>query len=903
MELPDFKQLARVTGKRTDDGGRTRVSCVYAEYGRRVGRDSLPKRQYCLCVHETAKAGMPEGGYPLAYCHEVCPYREEPKKNRRPIAIERRLLLLRDPSYRAGPTAEILGHLSAAGWQVSEQRADSNEAMWGVPRLVNECDPRPTVVMRWEESGVLFTNDEWRKACAWCYQNDIIPAQIDWGYFDHYHTFAVDAYQSDGNPSIRRAWGRLPETVNWGRADEQLVNYRDYMEKEWEIAGQLGPVPGTEPGYVLVYIQYSNHLSRLPAPTYQAWVNSAHEALAAAGQRVVWKRSKIQDVSLPPGSVSFIEGEGIAHLNTRLLRYAKHSVIITSTVSNEAVLRGLPVVACGRGWHSGLGVFAEPTQWHEIACTPRVDQVARAKWTNWWIRHSCGPENIAEQMEYALGYTLRGAAFMTGIGLGNLIMAVPAMKAFYEMTGVPLTIGPVRRMASGYPDLLTREPWVETATNHLPDLAECDIATSAAFPGERAILQNQADKIDVVLPGRSGGWPHEVYRNAEGARALSYGGPLPSCRLRIPASTRFELPTHYVVVGMDCTDGPSWTKRRWPHWERLVELWDRRTPLVFVGVKKPDWVIPFGLDLIGQTTPLEMASIIQQADAYVGVDNGPSHVAAAVRTPSVLIYGPTTSLQNGPWHSSVTVLAAPESCRPCIFWPEWTTCKDCHCMKNVLPERVVSALESVLERRGEPIRSETCAEQVVARMNTAQRYGIPPAQRWREMIVLWERLSEMRPKVVVEIGSLRGGWLYTIAPTCVEHAHLIGIDSSPNNSRACAEKELTGEGHHIEWIARDSHAPMTLIELQGLVKGEKVDVLHIDGDHSPAGVLQDWEMYSPLVRPGGLVLLHDAVNPTEEVSLALAELQRRKPGNVDTIETIADVAARLTLGIAIIRIR
>ena len=224
-------------------------------------------------------------------------------------------------------------------------------------------------------------------------------------------------------------------------------------------------------------------------------------------------------------------------------------------------------------------------------------------------------------------------------------------------------------------------------------------------------------------------------------------------------------------------------------------------------------------------------------------------------------------------------------------------------MKNVLPERVVSALESVLERHGEPIRSETCMEQAAARLNVGRRYGVPAAQLWREMAVLWERLSELRPTVVVEVGSLRGGWLYAVAPVCAERAHLIGIDNSPNNSRATAEKELTGEGHQVEWIARDSHAPLTLIELQGLLKGKKVDVLHIDGDHSLAGVLQDWEMYSPLVRPGGLVLLHDAVNPTEEVSLALAELQRRKPGNVDTIETIADVAARLTLGIAIIRIR
>jgi len=81
----------------------------------------------------------------------------------------------------------------------------------------------------------------------------------------------------------------------------------------------------------------------------------------------------------------------------RAARYARHAVIITSTVSNEAVLRGLPVVSCGRAWHSGLGVFAEAKDWPDLAVTPQVDAVARGRWINWWIRRSCSPERTAER--------------------------------------------------------------------------------------------------------------------------------------------------------------------------------------------------------------------------------------------------------------------------------------------------------------------------------------------------------------------------------------------------------------------------------------------------------------------------------------------------------------------------
>lgn len=43
-----------------------------------------------------------------------------------------------------------------------------------------------------------------------------------------------------------------------------------------------------------------------------------------------------------------------------------------------------------------------------------------------------------------------------------------------------------------------------------------------------------------------------------------------------------------------------------------------------------------------------------------------------------------------------------------------------------------------------------------------------------------------------------------------------------------------------------------------------MDFLFIDGDHAYEGVKADFEMYSPLVRKGGLVALHDiCVHPPE----------------------------------------
>jgi predicted O-methyltransferase YrrM len=56
-------------------------------------------------------------------------------------------------------------------------------------------------------------------------------------------------------------------------------------------------------------------------------------------------------------------------------------------------------------------------------------------------------------------------------------------------------------------------------------------------------------------------------------------------------------------------------------------------------------------------------------------------------------------------------------------------------------------------------------------------------------------------------------------------------------------------------------------KLRGFLGREKVDLLFIDGDHTYEGVKKDFEMYSPLVRKGGIIAFHDIVfGPFENVS-------------------------------------
>ena len=65
------------------------------------------------------------------------------------------------------------------------------------------------------------------------------------------------------------------------------------------------------------------------------------------------------------------------------------------------------------------------------------------------------------------------------------------------------------------------------------------------------------------------------------------------------------------------------------------------------------------------------------------------------------------------------------------------------------------------------------------------------------------------------------------------------------------------EQQKIYLIRADSHLTGSLQKVKSALKGKSLDFLFIDGDHSYRGVKQDFEMYSPLVRKGGLVAFHD----------------------------------------------
>ncbi len=70
--------------------------------------------------------------------------------------------------------------------------------------------------------------------------------------------------------------------------------------------------------------------------------------------------------------------------------------------------------------------------------------------------------------------------------------------------------------------------------------------------------------------------------------------------------------------------------------------------------------------LSGQLSLKELAALTQKAQLFVGVDSAPMHIAAAVGTPVVALFGPSGDKQWGPWGVPHRVIASTaHPCRPC----------------------------------------------------------------------------------------------------------------------------------------------------------------------------------------------------------------------------------------------
>lgn len=139
-------------------------------------------------------------------------------------------------------------------------------------------------------------------------------------------------------------------------------------------------------------------------------------------------------------------------------------------------------------------------------------------------------------------------------------------------------------------------------------------------------------------------------------------------------------------------------------------------------------------------------------------------------------------------------------------------------------------------------------------------------QKVSELRPFLEIVKRQKPKKVIEIGTARGGTLYALCQVSADDATIVSIDlpGGPfggGYSKEDIEKFKTFKKPRqtLHFLRKNSHEMSTVQQVGRLLGRKSVDVLLIDGDHSYSGVKTDWDLYSPLVKDGGLICLHDIV--------------------------------------------
>ena len=145
-----------------------------------------------------------------------------------------------------------------------------------------------------------------------------------------------------------------------------------------------------------------------------------------------------------------------------------------------------------------------------------------------------------------------------------------------------------------------------------------------------------------------------------------------------------------------------WETKLWED-EKFAELGDRLREELGIGVvltgreagpleRIRGRMRTKAVNLGGQTTLRELACLYRQASLLVTTDSGPMHLAAAMGTPVVALFGPTDPARTGPYGPGHCVIRRELSCAPCLR----KRCDLPRCMKEISVEEVFEAVREML---------------------------------------------------------------------------------------------------------------------------------------------------------------------------------------------------------------
>jgi len=196
---------------------------------------------------------------------------------------------------------------------------------------------------------------------------------------------------------------------------------------------------------------------------------------------------------------------------------------------------------------------------------------------------------------------------------------------------------------------------------------------------------------------------HVIYKNLALLAALQ----VTERRVRFPLEIRRTATSEQILNRVEghnyalINPGAAWPNKRWPParfgavaaaiarefgWRSLVLWGPGEQELAHQVVSESAGAA----EILPPTTITDLVAVARQARLMISGDTGPLHIAAAVSTPVVGLYGPTRAERNGPWGLADVSLSRVHQCS-CVY--ERTCRKTERCIDDISVQDVVSAVQ------------------------------------------------------------------------------------------------------------------------------------------------------------------------------------------------------------------
>jgi len=149
--------------------------------------------------------------------------------------------------------------------------------------------------------------------------------------------------------------------------------------------------------------------------------------------------------------------------------------------------------------------------------------------------------------------------------------------------------------------------------------------------------------------------------------------------------------------------GAGWEPRQWMP-QRFAVVGDLAAEhlgakvLIFGGPNEADLVAEVAgcmksnpVTIAGHLTIRQLAALIEKCDVFVTNDTGPMHISAAMKTPTIALFGPGNYKKFQPLGEAHTTIRHPLPCSPCKQFTN--KCKDNICMKSISVDEVWKAIK------------------------------------------------------------------------------------------------------------------------------------------------------------------------------------------------------------------